>query len=541
MARHRHRSVDPVDLLVTVRHIERHRAEVRVRVGELAGSETHVGGAGILAGGLSRAAEREVRALVQRRAVRGVEAAHAVCQPVIIRGVVMTRHRHCRIDLVDGLVTVRHVERHRCEVRVRVGELTGGETHIRGTGIRPGSRGRAAEREVDVVARHLVQVRVGRGRVARHRVESSIIIRGVVGTGDGHDGVDRLDHQLAVHNHKRHVREVVVDIGEVARNKSHLVAACIRAARRSTAAEREVGSRVEAVAEGHVIIRHRVQPAVIIHRVAVLRDRHRHVNRQNRQVAVGDVEGHFREVRVRVGELTCGETHVGRAGILACRRNHATHQRRAGSGREGEVAVHIVEGVVRRGGIARHRVESTVVIRRVNITDNGDDDTGERSDLERVVLHRYRVVRVRSGCCRHRDDILTHILAGLAAQAVNRSRAVGGNTRHRSRQCRIGGSVVVIDFRLGIRCDDDCGRLDRERVILGYHDIVQVSRGIHRHRNDILADILTMFAAQTVIRSNAVGRDARHRGRQSGISRSVVVIDFRLGIGFDHNRVRRDT
>ena len=133
---------------VAVCHTEGHRREVAVRIGELIGSETHGRGADIRPGCRGRATEGHVSALVQRRAERGVEARHALLGAVIDLRVGVADDRHHRVDRRDGLVAVRHVERHRAEVRVRVGELAGGETHVGGAGIRPGRRGRAVKGHV---------------------------------------------------------------------------------------------------------------------------------------------------------------------------------------------------------------------------------------------------------------------------------------------------------------------------------------------------------------------------------------------------------
>ena len=66
----------------------------------------------------------------------GCVAAHAVLFTVISCGVVSTHNRHRHINRIDSLVTVGHLEGHRCKVAISVGELTCGQIHVRRTGIR---------------------------------------------------------------------------------------------------------------------------------------------------------------------------------------------------------------------------------------------------------------------------------------------------------------------------------------------------------------------------------------------------------------------
>ena len=321
MARHRHRSVDPVDLLVAVHHIEGHVGEVRVRVGELAFGKTHVGLAGIRPGRLRRAAEREVSGGVERSVDGHVVAAHAVNLSVIIHRVVMARdgHHHL-VQRGDRLVTVRHIERHRAEVRrVQIRELTVRETHVRRAGSRSGSGCRAREHEV----RALVQRRAVRGVEARHRVLGSVIHRAVVMARHRHRRLYRADRLVAVGHIERHRLEVVVVVGELAGGKAHIRRAGIRPGGGRRAAEREVRAFVQRRAVRGVEARHRVPGSVIIRGVVMARHRHRRIDLVDSLVTVRHVERHRAEVRVRVGELAGGETHVGGAGIRPGRRGRA--------------------------------------------------------------------------------------------------------------------------------------------------------------------------------------------------------------------------
>ena len=109
-------------------------------------------------------------------------------------------------------------------------------------------------------------------------MERPVIVQCVAVLRDRHNHVDRVDLQLPVNDGERHIVEVRVRVLEIAGRQAHRIGADISAAHHVRAAEREVVLRVQAVADGHVVARHRVQRAVIVQRVAVLRDRHNHVD-----------------------------------------------------------------------------------------------------------------------------------------------------------------------------------------------------------------------------------------------------------------------
>ena len=169
------------DFLPTVGHDKGNLIEVVVRVGKLVQCtisstlQTHVRlTSSILTfhhvgtGGRGRAAEGKVVIhVVQRSIGRGGIARHGVLNAVIRFRIRLTNNSHRHINRVDLLVTVYHNKVHLIEVRVRVGELCGSETHVGSAGILAGGRddtfhegGTACrcEDEVDVVTRHLVQV-----------------------------------------------------------------------------------------------------------------------------------------------------------------------------------------------------------------------------------------------------------------------------------------------------------------------------------------------------------------------------------------------
>ena len=83
-------------------------------------------------------------------------------------------------------------------------------------------------------------------------------------------------------------------------------------------------------------------------------------------------------------------------------------------------------------------------------------------DRERAVFYLYSIVRVARRFRSNRDRVFVHILAGFAAQAVDRGYAVGRYARHRRGQRGIGTCIVVVDLRLVFRLDRDLrGRDDQ--------------------------------------------------------------------------------
>ena len=105
------------------------------------------------------------------------------------------------------------------------------------------------------------------------------------------------------------------------------------------------------------------------------------------------------------------------------------------------------------------------------ITLDGDGN-GPARDGEGAALDGHGVVRVGVGLGGHGDLVLVDILAGLAAERVDRGCAIGGLAGHRRDQLGVGRGVVVVDLALVVRLDGDRGGLDRERA--GDLDVVVV-------------------------------------------------------------------
>ena len=318
-----HRHIDRIDGQHTIHNLERHRAEVVVRIGEVSRRKVHGVCTNIRATDGRIAIEREVIRGVKRVADSHVITCHDMFISIIICRTTVLGDGHRHIDRVNRLVTVCHVEGHIREVIIIVGEHLTSQAHVSRTSICPGCSSRTREREVLIG----VKVIANRDIVTAHTVLCSVVIhcRGVA--RDRHRHFNRIDLQRTVHNIERHRAKVAVRIGEVSSRKVHVVSSDVRTLGRVTAAEREVCRRVQCrglVADldrGHVITRHHLFSAVVVHFVAVLGDGHRHVNRVDGQRTIGHIERHRAEVAVRISKIRSRQTHrIGTDICAACRR-----------------------------------------------------------------------------------------------------------------------------------------------------------------------------------------------------------------------------
>ena len=165
-------------------------------------------------------------------------------------------------------------------------------------------------------------------------------------------------------------------------------------------------------------------------------------------MTVSYVEGHGSEVRIMISELGFIQTHGVGSGI------RATH---CGRTTEREVSL----GVQRVGDnhiIAGHTVQLAVVVHRVFRTLDSHHHRISCCDAEDTRLGSHRIIRIRSGLCRHGNRILTNTLTSFTTQGVNRSNTISRNSCNGSRQFRIGSSIVVIYLALVISLNGDSSR-----------------------------------------------------------------------------------
>ena len=183
----------------------------------------------------------------------------------------------------------------------------------------------------------------------------AVVVHCVFMTRDRHRHVDRLDHQLPVLDHKGHVREVVIRVREVPGLQLHVIAARVRPADGIVPAEREVFIRVQIrvltldLDARHVVAAHHVLFAVVVHFVAVLRDRHRHLDRLHFQLAV-----HIRDLIARCDIVTFGIHDLCRARYVVAPAHHCLAARH-------RYGFNLVSGCQRRVSIAVLRQSRAVV------------------------------------------------------------------------------------------------------------------------------------------------------------------------------------
>ena len=356
--RHRHRK--RIDRLVTVRHVEDHIREVGVGVGEHLTSQTHVSCTGIRLRCRSRTVEREVPSSVKRTADGHIITVHTVCLTVIVIGAMMTRNRHNNlIQCRNGLITILHLEGHRAEVIVRIMELVCSKTHVRRTLNGSLRHSRTTEGKVS----RGVKVIAERNIVTAHAVFITIVGSHIMMTRNRHRHVDRVDRHLTVGNAEVHRAKVAVRVSEQALGQVHVGRTDIRTRCCSRTCELDVMIHiVQHILASCRVTRRCVRLTVVRSRHRITRDRHRHVNRVDRHLTVGHLEGHRAEVAVRVGELVCGEAHIGRTGIRSrCRGRTA----------EGEAIVDIVQGIRTSSRVACRSVRLAVVRCRLSVTRDG--------------------------------------------------------------------------------------------------------------------------------------------------------------------------
>ena len=197
-----HRQCGLVDRQLAVRHHRKgYILKVGVVVAELARSQSHEVRACIgLRQGRGAARADHFGGVEQTACTRGRVATDRMRLRIVSRRVCITGDRDGHRSRGDGLETIRHIEGHRAEIRIRVGELVGREVHVRRAHSRSGRRRHTAEREivrgvqrgllvVDLDARHLV---------ARHCVGGAVIHITVVITHNGHRHRSRVHFHVTV-------------------------------------------------------------------------------------------------------------------------------------------------------------------------------------------------------------------------------------------------------------------------------------------------------------------------------------------------------
>ena len=280
---------------------ERHLREVRVPVREVRSLQRHVVGARVGALHFRLAVKREVFFRVQLVADVGNRVArYGLLGSVILRGasVLLDRHNHfvrgrSDFQLAFGLFDCV-VVRLRALVQ-RVGERVIALANVRLASRHVIRRAFAVSKAVSAANRHRA--------VRQRRAVVDLLIR-----SRGQRHLALLNHELAVFDHERHLREVRVPVREVRSLQRHVVGARVGALHFRLAVKREVFFRVQLVADvGNRVARYGLLGSVILRGASVLLDRHNHFvrGRSDFQLAFGlfdCVVVRLRALVQRVGE-----------------------------------------------------------------------------------------------------------------------------------------------------------------------------------------------------------------------------------------------
>ena len=206
------------------------------------------------------------------------------------------------------------------------------------------------------------------------------VCRAIVGLRrDGDSELSRLliDGLVAVGHVERHTAEISVGIRKLIGSQSHVRRTLVGTGSVGCAAEREVGLLIEVVAECGIIAAYLMLCAVVCHDVTMARNGHGSGNGTDFLVAVGHVECHAGEIRIRIRKLVGSQTHRGLTGIGTLRLSRTA---------ERKVAL-LVERITDLHVVAAHAMLRAVVVGGIVMTGDGDHHISDCSDLQIAVGH----------------------------------------------------------------------------------------------------------------------------------------------------------
>ena len=352
-----------------------------------------------------------------------------------------------------------------------------------------------------------------------------IIIHGAVMTGDSHRHIDRSNLLIAVSNDEGYFREVCVVVVELTCGEAHIsLAVSIRAFHnigtgcRSGAAESKVIVNIIQTCLGcSRVSAHTVLIAIVCSNVAGTHNGDSILNRSNLLPTVGHHKSHRIKVRVGVGELTFGKTHIGLA-VNVSTFYHVSTGSSSGTSK-GEVSIafaHLIERSIGSSGKACHGMSDTVVRFRISFTYDRHGHVDWQDSLVTIGYHEgYRAeVRVRVGelVLRTSNSTLeaheggTSISSGsgndIVHQGSARSRREGEVSSHviqwsvsRSDIALHGMQITVIIYSICITNDsnDSGDGGDSKQACVNRYCVVQVGSSLSGHTDDIATHILASF------------------------------------------------
>ena len=359
---------------------EFHVREVRVPVREVRSLQRHVVGARVGALHFRSAVKREVFFRVQLVADVGNRVArYGLLGSVILLGASVLLDHH------------NHFVRGRSDFQLAFGLFDCVVVRLRALVQRIGERVIALA-NIRLASRHVIRrAFVLRKAIAANRhffLRQRIAVVDLLVRSRGQRHLALLDHELAVFDLERHLREVRVRVREVRSLQRHVVGARVGALHFRSAVKREVFFRVQLVADvGNRVARYGLLGSVILLGASVLLDHHNHFvrGRSDFQLAFGlfdCVVVRLRALVQRVGERVIAlannrlaSRHVIRRAfalnkaVSAANRHRAVRQRRA-----------VVDLLIRSRGQrhaalvdrqrSRIRLRNDIFLRRVNLANS---------------------------------------------------------------------------------------------------------------------------------------------------------------------------
>ena len=180
----------------------------------------------------------------------------------------------------------------------------------------------------------------------------TIIVNYIAVFGDRYRHIDRIDHQLAIHDLKGDICKVFVRVREVFCLQFHIIGTGIRSADGIVATEGEVRLFVQVVIDADIVAAYSMFFSVIVDFIAMFGDRYRHIDRVDHQLAIFNNEGDRLEVVIRVREIGLCQFHVVGTGIRSADGSIST---------EGEVRL-CIQLVIDRHVITADRMCLSVIV-----------------------------------------------------------------------------------------------------------------------------------------------------------------------------------
>ena len=182
-----------------------------------------------------------------------------------------------------------------------------------------------------------------------------------------------------------------------------------------------------------------------------------------------------------------------------------------------------------------------VISLHIGVTFNGNRNAFQLGDGKCAVHRRNLIVLVAFILCHgNRDRIISDILSGFTAQAVNRCNTVIRSSGYRRSEFRIRGRIIIIYLGLATRGNGDLRGINLKRTVFTRYGVVLDFFGSKQINDDsILAGILPFLTVDTV-RDIVALDQAFHRNGKLGIGRFIIVISLGLIIRLNGDCSRRN-